>query len=311
MLEPAPDQSLTVLSVKYGSSQLLKRNAALVRRLNPSAAYTWIAVNNDLEPGFAADASFRVIPGATRRLRGDRGSYHHAAGLMLGLAEVRTRFVLLLDHDFFVVRPGWIADLLEHMQVRRLGFFGSVWHGRWSYQPRDFPSVHFLLIDLEQVPVAELDFTPGMDEPGWDRIVSHPRLPLPAPLRQLLQVGGLRDTGFRVARRFQAKRILYECLQPHFDLETALKDAHWLHRFAHRFLPDHLSVIPKRLASFTPQSFLREDAPLAYRRGWEEFFWQGEPFAFHLRGVGRDANDQARDFTEVTRLLESYGLNVG
>lgn len=301
---------LTMLSVKYGSSGWLEKNAALCRSLNPSAAFEWIVVNNDSDQAFASRASgFRIVPGVPRAVdRHDHGSAHHAVGLMAGLSLVSSRYVLVIDHDFYVIRPDWIRQLLGHVQARRIAFFGSVWHPRWSYQPRGFPSVHFMLIDLEQVPVSGLDFRPDMNGNRLDALVSHPRWPIPQTLRTLLQVGEFRDTGWRVRQRYRRSGLRLECLVPHFDLRAALRSAPWLHRLAWRWWPDRHSPIPRATGAFTAQSFLRTDSVAAYTNGWEEFFWQDQPFAFHLRNVGRRGLNTVQDAAELDRLLERYGV---
>ncbi len=228
---------------------------------------------------------------------------------MEGLRFVSSRYALLLDHDFFVIRPDWIRQVLDRVQTKRLAFFGSVWHPRWSYQPRDFPSVHFMLIDLERVPVQELDFAPDMASNRLDALISHPRLPIPGALRTLLQVGQFRDTGWRVRQRFRDSGLRFECLTPHFDVRAALEDAPPLHRLAQRWLPDRRSPIP-RTKAVTEQSFLRGLSPLAYRSGWEEFYWHDRPFAFHLRSVGRRAlepvRDTVQDDAELDRLVAHF-----
>jgi hypothetical protein len=297
---------LTMLSVKYGSSRFLTRNAALCRALNPEAAYEWLVVNNDFDEAFAADPRFRVVSGVPAVSKSDRGSYHHAAGIKAGLEFVSSRYVLLHDHDFFVIRPDWVRELLEYVEVHRLAFFGSVWHPRWSYQPRGFPSVHFMLIDLEQVPVSALDFTPDMTGDRLDAVISAPHLPIPRALRSLLQVGRFRDTGWRVRDRFRRSTLRFECLVPHWNLEVALDVAPWLHRWLSPWLPDALNPLPRGSSALTDQSFLRSDSVTGYERGWEEFFWRGAPFGVHLRTVGRRAGDVIQDDAELDRLLELY-----
>lgn len=282
---------LTLLCVKYGDPVHLRRNAALCRQLNPSAAYEWLVVNNDLDEKFALEMTndFRVVPGVERVTRGDRGSYHHAAGIMAGLRAVQSRYLLVMDHDFYVVRPRWIEQLLEHARSSGLAFFGSVWHPRWSYQPRDFPSVHFLLVDLEQVRLDDLDFTPDFGADYWDAFVSSPRTPLPSALRVLLQVGRLRDTGWRVRERFRASGLKSERLQVHWNRAAALETAPALHRALEGMLPAAFNPYPRSGVELTDQSFVRPVSSLGYGWGWEEFSWQGAPFALHLRGVGRGA----------------------
>ena len=284
---------LTLLSVKYGDPAHLRRNAALCRQLNPDAEYTWIVVDNDLDEQFALEAmgGVRVVPGVMpgveRRASGDRGSRHHAAGIMAGLRAVQSRYLLVIDHDFYVVRPGWIESILEHVRLNNLAFFGSVWHPRWSYQPRDFPSVHFLLIDLGQVKLEDLDFRPDFGADRWDAFVSDPRTPIPSALRTLLQVGRLRDTGWRVRSRYRMSGLTAERLQVHWNREAAIDAAPTLHRTLMGGLPDAFNPYPRTGAELTDQSFLRPVSSLGYGWAWEEFFWQGAPFALHLRGVGR------------------------
>ena len=306
---------LTILSAKYGPARLLEWNAGLCRALNPGARYDWIVVNNDFDEGFASDsAGFTVVPGVPPPARAgasgqkDQGSLHHAAALMAGLRHVSSRYLLLLDQDFYVVRPDWIAQLISHAQAERLAFFGSVWHPRWTYQPRDFPSVHFMLIDLEQVPIGDLDFRPDMDGDRLDVLISDPRLKIPAALRTLLQAGKFRDTGWRVRERFRRSGLRSQGLVPAFDDRTAWCAAHPLHREANRWLPEDRRLIPRR--SVTDRSFLRPVSQIAFQGRWEEFWWQGEPFAFHLRSVGRHSTAVPEDHAELKRLIELYSAGA-
>lgn len=306
-MERAP---LTIISVKFGPSQLLTRNARLCRALNPDAVYQWLVVNNDHDElfGSSAAAEFRVLPGVPRPSdANDRGSAHHASAIMAALPHVSSRFVLLLDHDFFVLKPNWMRSIIEHTSAAGLGFFGSVWHPRWSYQPRDFPSVHFMLIDLAQVELSALDFRPDRRGNRVDALISHPKLPIGQALRTLLQVGAFRDTGWRVRQRFVNSGLRAECLVPHVNLEKIQREAHPLHRVVAQVLPGLRNPIP-RADAVTMQSFLRADSPLGYAHGWEEFFWRDAPFGVHLRSVGRRITDSASDLAELDRLLERYAI---
>lgn len=80
----------------------------------------------------------------------------------MGLKHVDTPYLLVLDPDLFVTCPHWIVECLDHRERRRLRFFGVPWHARWYRKWRGFPCVHFLLIDLRQVDIGELDFTPDI-----------------------------------------------------------------------------------------------------------------------------------------------------
>jgi hypothetical protein len=271
---------LTLVSVKFGSPALLTRNIALVRHFNPKTDFEWLVVNNDFDPSFSVKG-VRVLAGIPKPNAPDKGSTHHALALNLALEAVQTRYVLLLDHDFFVLRPNWILDTLEHLHQQNLAVLASQWHPRWSYQPQRQPSVHFLLLDLQQISKAQLDFRPDFSGNRFDSFISSPRLPLPKSLRTLLQTGAYRDTGWRLLEQTQGFKV--ECLELGLDLPSLEQNAPWLHRLAQRLLPQRWSPLPKNMTGYGAKHFL---PPEAQAQGWEEFFWRGVPFGLHLRSVG-------------------------
>lgn len=278
---------LTVISVKFGSSQWLEKNLQLSAVLNPNLEVRWLIVNNDNEPNFQP-INAEVLPAMPLPQTKDKGSQHHAQAIMSALPLVNTRFVLILDHDFYVIRPHWMQTMMQHMKARDLHFLGSVWHPRWSYQYRYFPSVHCLMIDLEKVQLEALNFLPDIGGNSFDNFISHPRVPFPIWLRTALQVGQFRDTAWRVYQQFNNQP--HECFVPHFIATP------------NPLVPDRFSVIPKKQGYFTQQSFLKTISSFAYENAWEEFFWQDQPFALHLRRVGR--KPKVDEFTELCRVLE-------
>lgn len=288
---------LSIISVKFGSSVWLEQNLELIRRLNPNSNHDFFVVNNDSDPNFKPSREIKVLPAVPRVLKADKGSYHHAAALNSALPFVQTRFLLILDPDFYVICPNWIEAVIENMKSRGLACFGSIWHPRWTYQYRYFPSVHFMLFDLQKIPLETLDFTPDFGVTWWDRTLSQSRIP--PSLKTILQIGTYRDTGSRVQRRYQHFKT--ECLQPYFNTESASSSFDTLQKIS-VCLPDRFSLIPKRKHYFTATSFLCDVSPYAYRQQWEEFFWNEKPFAFHLRMVGRGSG--LEDQTELKRLLE-------
>ncbi len=279
---------LTIISVKYGSSQWLAKNLEFTQAQNPDSKLQWLIVNNDNDPNFVCSQT--VLPAVPRGDQKDKGSYHHAAAIMSTLPLVKTRFLLVLDHDFFILRRNWIDEITQHMMARELSFFGSVWHPKWTYQYRYFPSVHCFFVDLERVNIHELNFMPDIGGDWLDNIISHPRLPLPEFLRTRLQIGNFRDTGWRIYQRF--KRHTFETVIPHFNAQPK------------PFIPERFSLIPTKVNSFTRTSFLSTTSRYAYKNGWEEFFWQAQPFGLHLRLVGRNAIHD--DENELNRILEMY-----
>jgi hypothetical protein len=301
--------SVSVVCVSFGRFALAQRNMLLTRSLNPSTPHEWIIVDNARQGAYeerSSDAA-RVIAGVPQFRRGDNdcGSYHHAAGIALGIRQVRTRYALIIDHDFFVVRSDWLRTIVAHAAAKQLSFFGSAWNPRWAYQARYFPTVHFLLIDLTRVPLDQLDFTPQFATDRAWKMFGDARTLLPGYLRRRWECGRFRDTGWRLRARFKD--------DPHHPAELLVPSFRpprpWrpLVRAIDRVLPERFSRTPRRPGTFTTESFLEQACPEAFAAGWEEFYWQGRPFAVHLRMVARHP-DAARDLALVQQLVDRSTL---
>ncbi len=308
-----------MLEKHYG---YVAQQIALIDALNPGADYRLLVVDNAAKAGVARlvaeDPRCRVIAGVEPDglpLEG-RGSYHHAAALNLALPQVGSRFLLVLDPDFFVIRPGWIADCLHHMRAGGLMFFGAPWNyvsfRKWRY----FPCVHFLMIDLDQADRRRIDFTPAIvEDRRWLNSPAANWLKTHAPLvhaRSLLE--SRRDTGWRLRRDFGARgRRRSDVVQPVIDLDAELIHPKYLRtprarsvepRLPRRwsFFPAPGSYVDPSEAPFFQQPAMRALAP-------ESFAWRGAPFAFHMRRnmrdktKGRTAADMEREQAEVARVL--------
>ena len=199
---------LTILTVVLnGHYPYVRQQIELIEALNPGAPFKMVVVDNSShgEPELKIDDPRCVViggvePDMTLPEHG-RGSYHHAAALKLGLAHVDTPWLLVLDPDFFVVYRNWIAEVTEHMRARRLKLFGAPWHYAWSRKWRYFPCVHFLMIDVSQVGLDELDFTPDLHKDEEDASALHQWLRGHAPvLRNRLLLESRRDTGWPLHR---------------------------------------------------------------------------------------------------------------
>jgi hypothetical protein len=104
---------VTIVSVAYDNTPLLRQNATFVGYFNSNRVPRWVVVDNSTQVGTRPDLppSMEVVHGVEKKRTGDRGSLHHARGLEEGLKHVRTRFVLFMDADFFVIRQQWIEEL--------------------------------------------------------------------------------------------------------------------------------------------------------------------------------------------------------
>lgn len=163
---------ITVCTVSFNSAIEVQNNVNLGRRLNPGCRVRWIVADNSPEDspeclhGEIDDVD--VIPGAGP---GYTPHYHHTAARAKTIALSRTRFVLVLDPDFFIIRQNWASDMVAHMQARGLAILGVPWHPQRTYKYRYFPVVHCALFDTSKFPKEEIDFRPdypnGSDDPAW------------------------------------------------------------------------------------------------------------------------------------------------
>lgn len=237
-------------------------------------------------------------------------SYHHGASLNAIVRMAQTRFLLVTDPDFYIIRNEWVVLVLAYMQEIGLAFLGVPWHPKWYYKHRYFPCAHCLFIDLAQVNKDELDFRPGQAEPGligsktlWQRVC----LALEAwggfNLRR--SIGSSQDTGYRLYRRFNADpRIKAECMIPVYkpEVDYQLRPRR-LNQWLDAMMPDHLSFTPKRAETYTKQGFGEFGLPDVTRYGWEEFIWRDTPFGFHVRGVISRLSGSERLLTDLTTVL--------
>jgi putative sugar O-methyltransferase len=173
-LNPVP--ILTIVMVAGpGDEALLQRNIEHIARNNFCANYVIHLLDNGCFHGYAPlsiDSKLVFIhPGEPLDLskpNACRGSYQHAAALNRFIREqdFKTRYLLILDPDFFILRENWITEVCKHIETKKLWFFGATWHPKWFSKYRYFPSVHCMLIDTHNVKCQELDFTPDLIERG-------------------------------------------------------------------------------------------------------------------------------------------------
>jgi hypothetical protein len=166
-VDPLPDQ-LTICSVSFRSTELLKLNIRITQNLNNGTDFRWLIVDNHhdfQESGFVDNQNVQIIEGDPATNQGKlKGSYHHAQALNKALNYVSTRYLLIIDPDFFIVHKDWIAEALQHVSKNNLSFWGAPWYPSLRWKRRYFPTVSCLLIDLKKISKNWLDFTPELDD---------------------------------------------------------------------------------------------------------------------------------------------------
>ena len=309
---------LTICSVCHSEEnrKLLELNHALASKLNPQKNWVWMVADNTPAGKLAEimdPQKFKVVPGLTMEklvsslnpvFLNMKAGFHHSTAVHGMIPYVKTRFFLLLDSDLYIVRPGWINEVLGHMEKEGLAAFDVPWHPRWYKKPRYLPATHSIFVDSLKLKLSELNFFPQLPSPRpAGRLKS---LPLPAGLKNIFlgrtQIGVSRDMGFIIGEKLLNEGLKYECAIPVFRPEASLLNF---------LLPDRFSYAPKRRGSYTKTSFGDLGYPdYAFASGAEEFMWQGRPFCFHLRGhktnLGRGGASFDNQINELRLVLSKF-----
>lgn len=297
--------NLTIVMVEYENEGLVAQNVRLVKHLNPltESKVRFLIVNNSDSKTLAAnvrDMSPEIISGVERIIKGDLGSFHHAAALTKALKLVKTRYVLIMDPDFFVLPRHWIRSLLDTMIGEKLVCIASTWHPRWTFQPRYTATVHFMLLDLKTIALDQISLDPQLE--NYTRLRNRLySFGLPSRLVKRLMQGAFRDTGCELVDLLQHRPSEVRLLTPIFEASRYYRSRSLL---LNAVLTDALSLTPKRKAFYSTESFLQSLEPELYAKGCEEFLWNESPFAIHLRQVGRRLSAHEKN-QEIDHLSES------
>jgi hypothetical protein len=282
---------LTICSVAFRAKECLDLNDRLVRRLNPDEAPPeWLLFDNNTDASETIDTGdprFTVVTPASAD--GFVLGYEHALGIAALLARVRTRFLLILDPDCFIVRPDWLRDIPAHMAREGLGFFGTPINPRRHNSYRYFPYMVCMFVDLDRVELRDLCFVPDVWRLGANVAYAIrkalTRMPRAGYAFRWLLTEQYKTNGFRLREQFgDGQAVKFECVQPVWNVDAELRSG-GIKRWLHTLTPGAVSPIPKKPGYCTPRGFATAGAPDVEALGWEEFMWRDEPFAFHVGSV--------------------------
>ncbi len=308
--------NLTIVTVAGpNDAPYVSLNIEHIHALNPRTAATIFVINNGgiIEAKSLAATVREGTPPPLNAPPEYRGSYQHAAALNQFVRQhSHTRYLLVLDPDFYVIAPNWIARMLEHMQSNGLAFFGAPWHPRWYAKYRYFPCPHFLCVDMHRIAPELLDFTPDLipqkAKPGFYSLLrQYPTIKLLSGLTWARRrIGRAKDTGYRIYKRFH--HLPVSLLQPVMvqDINgAAVPHLSW--RVGHMLetmLPESISFFPRRPGYFSERGLATFGLPDLNAHQWEEFLWQGQPFGFHLRRFVKGARDVSAELEMLKQVLE-------
>lgn len=326
------EKDITIVIVAGpGDEPFVQRNIQLIRAKNSERSPHIVVIDNGKTSptgaGITASLAATVLDGALQNPHIPehyRGSYQHAAALnhFCHTQSVESRFLLVLDPDFYVIRDHWIRDVLRHMKSNHLTFFGAPWHPKWYSKYRYFPCVHHLWIDTHAVSLRAIDFTPALkmhSAPSFLQNTTATKAPFPGPkpllnvLRFLLSftvhrryIGTAYDTGYRLYRSYHhSKEYTHDILQP--TMQNVIAPYHLRYgigKWLEKWMPDAINFIPKKPNYFTSQGFTLHGLPDVEALGWEEFLWENSPFGFHLRRFNRRALGVIDEVQALDNVLE-------
>ena len=302
----SPAGGLTICSVAFRARACLDLNHGLMHRLNPGAALPeWLLFDNNTESVETIDRDdprFTVVPASGG---GFVLGYDHAIGISGLLSRVKTRFLLIQDPDCFILRPDWIRDVTQHMERHELGFFGTPINPRRHNSYRYFPYMVCMFVDLARVPIRDLCFVPDVWRTGaslsYRMRRSLTRIPKAGSFFRGLLTEQYKTNGWRIKAEYGGgDRVKFECVQPVWDVNDTIPPGS-LKRWIHGLTPDVMSPVPKKRGYCSPRGFTSMGAPDVAALGWEEFVWQGRPFAFHVGSVHGQPGRYERQLESVLR----------
>jgi hypothetical protein len=261
------------------------------------------------------------------------GSYHHASGLNIALENVKTRYAIVIDPDFYVVRPGWVREIIDHMTKNDLAVFGAPWNPKWYQKFRYFPCTHLMVIDTHKLPYKRDMLAPDLVRPGgkyislfWQgypevrqnglkftikTILKNLKTALKEDARQRTTIAVSRDTGYTLAGEFAKGRhglkagLITPVYKPVDGFTPKTVFGPQRNALVDALMPDRLSYLPKRLGSHTDKGFADYSYPDYRGIGWEEFVWRGAPFSFHVRGEVHRKPIARADDVQVLNMLNA------
>lgn len=307
-------EELTICTVSFNHEDFVNKNIDLSVRLNQASLslFRWLVVENT--PDLASLPKNQNSPCKVDWVRGEDGKnfpgpsgpgFHHGAAINKALKQVKTRYLLTIDPDFFILMENWVSDVLSRMKERKLAALGAPWNPVWYVKQRYLPAcVHCLFLDLEQFDRGRLDFRPGQTLERAKR-----KRRVPEIIRRSIgnafnyyqwlwpnrmQIGKERDTGYQIAEILQSAHLNFECFVPVFDPVHDFSGPPFV-RYLDRFFGDKRRYIPKDDQYFSKPGFEHWGVESARKIGCEEFLWKEQPFGFHFRGYPKRISGKFHD----------------
>jgi len=179
---------------------LLEKNIDLNDIFNPDSQHQTLVVDNssgsNISLGTLAEDRVQVIDGvinlAVSLIEHKVQSIGLATALRLGIRASNTRYICMIDPDFFVCLPYWIEEMKQYMEATGTRIIAAS-HSPEHYIKRHRIASHFVFVDTRYIPKVLLNFMP-------DKTVRIPKYSRNAYNR--IGIRKMSDCGDLIERRF-------------------------------------------------------------------------------------------------------------
>ena len=297
------ENEITICTVSHNDEIFIQKNIEMLSKLNKQIKINWIiAINKNINKKIKFEnhgSNILLIDGINENLIGS-AALHHSISLNLTKKEVKTRFVLFLDPDFFLLKKIFINEMIDYMQSTNTPLIGSPYHPKWHTKFRYFPTCHCMFVDTNTISLDVLDFRPT--KVVWDKeyskynqinhrksllnrifdkiIISNNFIKYNFVHRKYNGFDG--DTSHRIYLNLRDK-YKFKIFNPGFNIKNDwLIPISWrLNNLIEFFLPEKYCFFPKRkkLIIFETK-FINYLSSFSY----ECFYWKNQPIGFHIRG---------------------------
>lgn len=326
------NDDITICMVNYRSPEIVCANYNWIQSSEANLQWIFIDNSNDLPEWLASKENTTVFPSVERPTENDLpagtvnkrlGSLHHALAINKAIHSVKTKFALVLDPDFLILKPSKIKTVTEHLIENNIAIAGVPWHPRWFYQHRYFPAPQCVFVNLDLLSPEEIDFKPNYNvspqrkTPFLLRVLN--KIPIAKKHANVLIRSGIangNDTGSLLAERVRKLNLKSEVFTPVFIPEECFSRnddyisqtpnikyaTSLISKSMESFLPDEWRFIPSKADSFQRTTMGENGLPDFLRAGWEEFFWQGSPWGIHQRSFPKRSGGMQSDTLTETFL---------
>lgn len=161
-------KEITICMVSCMSSSYIKHNLKLLREQDHNIKMHLLLCKNDTEEEELENLKILnqyfdsgLIKQGSNKAIVDRwsSSYNHGIGLNSLVEDIKTRYVLFLDPDFYIYSP--LSNVIDRMERKKLALFGAPYYKGPRFN--SFPASFCQFIDLSLVKREDLNFLPDKE----------------------------------------------------------------------------------------------------------------------------------------------------